>query len=65
MSGAANKKKTRSQDWEEATGEFYQERYPSNEAELHDVLRGGPNHLATLLPSIQNRACKLIFYYVT
>lgn len=59
MSGGANRKKsTRGQGWEEAGFEFYQESYPSNDVELHDVLQKDPKRLATLLPSKQNRACK-------
>ncbi|GJQ77862.1 hypothetical protein Trydic_g16115 [Trypoxylus dichotomus] len=57
MSGGANRKKSnRGQGWEEAGSEFYQESYPSNDVELHDVLQKDPKHLATLLPSKQNRA---------
>lgn len=57
MSGGGNKKKpTKTQGWEEAGSEFYQESYPTD-AEL-DALQRDPNpkHLATLLPSKKTRA---------
>ncbi|KAJ8982380.1 hypothetical protein NQ317_005474 [Molorchus minor] len=55
MSGGGNKKKTtRSQGWEEAGSEFYQESYPLD-SEI-EVLQRDPKHLATLLPSKQTRA---------
>lgn len=54
--GGINKKKpTRGQGWEEAGAEFYQESYPSTDAEF-EVLQKDPKHLATLLPSKQSRA---------
>ncbi|CAG9816289.1 unnamed protein product [Phaedon cochleariae] len=54
MSGGANRKKaSRSQGWEEAGSEFYQESYPID-ADI-EVLQKDPKHLATLLPSKQNR----------
>lgn len=54
MSGGGNKKRpTKSQGWEEAGAEFYQESYPTD-GEL-DVLQRDPKHLATLLPSKQTR----------
>ncbi|EFA00942.1 transmembrane channel-like protein 7 [Tribolium castaneum] len=61
MSGGGNKKKpTKTQGWEEAGSEFYQESYPTD-AEL-DALQRDPNpkHLATLLPSKQTRAAATI-----
>lgn len=55
MSGGGNRKKaTRSQGWEEAGSEFYQESYPID-AEI-EVLQRDPKRLATLLPSKQTRA---------
>nr|XP_023027754.1 transmembrane channel-like protein 7 [Leptinotarsa decemlineata] len=55
MSGGPNRKKTtRSQGWEEAGSEFYQESYPVD-AEI-EVLQRDPRKLATLLPSKQTRA---------
>ncbi|XP_022915782.2 transmembrane channel-like protein 7 [Onthophagus taurus] len=57
MSGGGNRKKNNKiQGWEDAGVEFYQENYLSNEVELQEVLRKDPKHLATLLPSKQNRA---------
>ncbi|XP_072401285.1 transmembrane channel-like protein 7 isoform X1 [Diabrotica undecimpunctata] len=54
MSGGANRKKnTRSQGWEEAGSEFYQESYPAD-TEI-EVLQRDPKHLHTLLPSKLNR----------
>lgn len=53
--GDRNRKKAqRTQGWEEAGGEFYQESYPFADADL-DVLQRDPKHLATLLPSKQTR----------
>lgn len=57
-SGGANKKKLKTQGWEEAGAEFYQESYPTGEGEL-DFLQKDPQHLATLLPSKQTRAATL------
>lgn len=55
MSGGEKKKKaTRSQGWEEAGSEFYQESYPGD-GEM-EVLWKDPKRLATLLPSKQTRA---------
>lgn len=57
MSAGGNKKKvTRSQGWEEAGNEFYQECFPID-SDI-DVLQRDPKHLTTLLPSKQNRAGK-------
>ncbi|KAJ8922439.1 hypothetical protein NQ315_004386 [Exocentrus adspersus] len=56
--GGNRKKATRSQGWEEAGSEFYQESYPVN-AEI-EVLQRDPKHLATLLPSKQTRAAATI-----
>lgn len=54
--GAANRKKPqRGQCWEEAASEFYQESYPSTDVDF-EVFQKDPKHLATLLPSKQNRA---------
>ncbi|XP_017781236.1 PREDICTED: transmembrane channel-like protein 7 [Nicrophorus vespilloides] len=59
MSGGLNKKKVnKTQGWEVAGSEFYQESYPSNAADF-DVLQQNPKHLATLLPSKQNRAATI------
>lgn len=55
MSGGAKKKPTKTQGWEEAGSEFYQESYPAVDGEL-DVYQKDPQHLATLLPSKQTRA---------
>lgn len=64
MSGGEKKKKTtRSQGWEEAGSEFYQESYPGD-GEM-EVLWKDPKRLATLLPSKQTRAgmkIYIIFY---
>lgn len=54
MSGG--KKKTKTQGWEEAGAEFYQESYLTD-AELEDIQKD-PARLATLLPSKQTRAGK-------
>ncbi|XP_030749095.1 transmembrane channel-like protein 7 [Sitophilus oryzae] len=55
MSGGEKKKKgVRSQGWEEAGSEFYQESYPGD-SDI-EVLWKDPKRLATLLPSKQNRA---------
>lgn len=57
MSGGASKKKlARSQGWEEAGAEFYQESYPMDADGSFEVLHKDPRHLATLLPSKQTRA---------
>lgn len=57
MSSGGNKKKvTRSQGWEEAGNEFYQECFPID-SDI-DVLQRDPKHLTTLLPSKQTRAGK-------
>lgn len=62
MSGGANRKKTtRSQGWEEAGSEFYQESYPGD-SEI-EVLQRDPKHLHTLLPSKQTRGGKYIYIY--
>ncbi|KAF5296394.1 hypothetical protein FQA39_LY12513 [Lamprigera yunnana] len=54
--GDRNRKKIpRTQGWEEAGGEFYQESYPSTDTDF-DVLQKDPHHLTTLLPSKQTRA---------
>lgn len=59
MSAGGNKKKvTRSQGWEEAGNEFYQECFPID-SDI-EVLQRDPKHLTTLLPSKQNRAGKYI-----
>lgn len=55
MSGGEKKKRaTRSQGWEEAGSEFYQESYPGD-GDM-DLLWKDPKRLATLLPSKQTRA---------
>lgn len=56
MSGGKEKKASRSkaQGWEEAGGEFYQERYPGDAENVHR----DPSKLATLLPSKQTRVGK-------
>lgn len=55
MSSGGNKKKVaRSQGWEEAGNEFYQECFPID-TDI-DVLHRDPKHLTTLLPSKQTRA---------
>lgn len=55
MSGGERKKRTsRTQGWEEAGAEFYQESYPGD-VDL-EVLQRDPSHIATLLPSKQCRA---------
>ncbi|RZF34662.1 hypothetical protein LSTR_LSTR010827 [Laodelphax striatellus] len=59
MSGGGGDRKKKS--WrgttggEEAGGEFYQESYPGGEADMDLALPRDPHHLATLLPSKQNR----------
>ncbi|XP_056630573.1 transmembrane channel-like protein 7 [Diorhabda sublineata] len=59
MSGGANRKKTtRSQGWEEAGSEFYQESYPAD-SEI-EALQRDPKHLHTLLPSKLNRGAATI-----
>lgn len=56
--GGGNKRKpTKTQGWEEAGAEFYQESYPTD-AEF-DAIQKDPKHLATLLPSKKNRAGQL------
>lgn len=63
MSSGGNKKKvTRSQGWEEAGNEFYQECFPID-SDI-DVLQRDPKHLATLLPSKQTRAGKFFVQYL-
>lgn len=53
MSGGDKKRKnTRSQGWEPAGAEFYQERYPMD---AEEVMPQDPSQLATLLPSKQSR----------
>ncbi|XP_039279509.1 transmembrane channel-like protein 7 [Nilaparvata lugens] len=53
--GGDRKKRTwRGAGWEEAGGEFYQESYPGGDADM-EALQRDPHHLATLLPSKQNR----------
>ncbi|KAL1518194.1 hypothetical protein ABEB36_001855 [Hypothenemus hampei] len=55
MSGGEKKRKgTRSQGWEEAGAEFYQESYPGD-GDIESLWKD-PNRLATLLPSKQTRA---------
>ncbi|CAH0546181.1 unnamed protein product [Brassicogethes aeneus] len=54
MSGGDKKRKhTRSQGWEPAGSEFYQESYPMD---AEEIMPQDPKHLATLLPSKQSRA---------
>lgn len=53
-SGGHKKKATRSQGWEEAGSEFYQENY-SVDADSVEYLHKDPKHIATLLPSKQSR----------
>lgn len=57
MSGGAksdrkSKSSSKTQGWEEAGAEFYQESYPGD---LEGLQRSDPSKLATLLPSKQNR----------
>jgi transmembrane channel-like protein len=55
MSGGKEKKASRSsktQGWEEAGAEFYQESYPG---EVENNVHRDPSKLATLLPSKQTR----------
>lgn len=60
MSGGGGKKRnTRTEGWEKADGEFYQERYPTD-VDL-EVLQRDPSHIATLLPSKQTRAGEIQF----
>lgn len=47
---------SKTQGWEEAGAEFYQESYPGD----LDALQRDPSKLATLLPSKQNRNGKEI-----
>ncbi|XP_076264422.1 transmembrane channel-like protein 7 isoform X2 [Rhynchophorus ferrugineus] len=59
MSGGEKKKKgIRSQGWEEAGSEFYQESYPGDSD--FEGIWNDPKRLATLLPSKQNRAATTI-----
>ncbi|XP_075212385.1 transmembrane channel-like protein 7 [Lycorma delicatula] len=54
MSGGERKKRSsRGTGWEEAGAEFYQESYPGD-VDM-EVLQRDPHHIATLLPSKQNR----------
>lgn len=58
MSGGERKKRgcDRTQGWEEAGAEFYQESYPAAiEADLQQALQRDPSHIATLLPSKKSR----------
>lgn len=62
MSGGAksdrkSKSSSKTQGWEEAGAEFYQESYPGD---LEGLQRSDPSKLATLLPSKQNRNGELI-----
>jgi hypothetical protein len=60
MSGGKEKKSrsSKTQGWEEAGGEFYQESYPGD----MDNLNRDPSKLATLLPSKQ-RVGKYTIYF--
>lgn len=58
MSGSKEKKRSKTQGWEEAGGEFYQESYPVDMENLHR----DPSKLATLLPSKQNRNGKQMIF---
>lgn len=55
MSGGKDRKSrsSKTQGWEEAGAEFYQESYPGGD--LDAALQRDPSKLATLLPSKQNR----------
>lgn len=58
MSGGKEKKASRlnkTQGWEEAGAEFYQESYPG---EVENNVHRDPSKLATLLPSKQTRVGK-------
>lgn len=60
MSGGERKKRaSRGTGWEEAGAEFYQESYPGD-ADM-EALQRDPHHIATLLPSKQNRNGKSSF----
>lgn len=64
MSGGAksdrkSKSSSKTQGWEEAGAEFYQESYPGD---LEGLQRSDPSKLATLLPSKQNRNGELLFF---
>lgn len=63
MSGGAKKKGHRSEGWEEAGVEFYQESYPTNPNDF-DVLQHNPHHLTTLLPSKQTRAGVKVYFAI-
>lgn len=53
MSGGKDRKsKNKTQGWEEAGSEFYQESYPTD---LEGAIQKDPSSIATLLPSKQNR----------
>lgn len=54
MSGGKDRKSraSKTQGWEEAGGEFYQESYPAD----WEGMQRDPAAIATLLPSKQNRA---------
>lgn len=56
MSGGKEKKRSKTQGWEEAGSEFYQERYPG---EVAESVHRDPSKLATLLPSKQTRVGEL------
>lgn len=57
MSGGKDRKsKNKTQGWEEAGSEFYQESYPTD---LDGAIQKDPSAIATLLPSKQNRFGKL------
>lgn len=62
MSGGKDRKSrsSKTQGWEEAGGEFYQESYP---ADLDGAMQRDPAAIATLLPSKQNRAGKFCFIF--
>lgn len=60
MSGGKDRNKARAskaQGWEEAGAEFYQESFPTD---LDGAIQRDPAAIATLLPSKQNRAGKII-----
>lgn len=54
MSGDKKKRASRGQGWEEAKDEFYQESFPTNDADL-EAFERDPRKIATLLPSKQTR----------
>lgn len=65
MSGGKDRSKQRAsktQGWEEAGGEFYQESFPTD---LDGAIQRDPAAIATLLPSKQNRAgmCEINNFY--